>query len=50
MSSPNAIEQAKKEIAEERFRQEVEKEKQRLREYRSVFDRLFPYTIKIERK
>lgn len=37
--------QAQKEIDEERFREEVEKYKEKLKTKRSFWDRLFPYKI-----
>lgn len=43
-------EQAKAEILEEEFRAAVEVEKLRLREKRSVWERIFPYAITIRRK
>lgn len=42
--------QAKKEIAEENFRQAVEAEKARLRQYRPLWVRLFPWQITIKRR
>ena len=44
------IEQAKKEVAQERFRAAVEAEKSRLRLKRSLWDRIFPFTVTIRRK
>jgi len=42
--------QAEKEIEHELFREAVEKEKRRLREYRPFWDRIFPWRIIIVRK
>lgn len=42
--------QAIKEIAEERFRQEVQAEKHRLQQYKPLWDRFFPWIITIRRK
>lgn len=47
---PSPIEQARVEIVAEQFRAAVEAEKQRLRNKRPWWEKLFPYTIKIERK
>lgn len=44
------LEQARAELEAERFRNAVEVEKQRLRNKRPWWTKLFPYTIKIERK
>jgi hypothetical protein len=41
---------ARDEVAAERFRAAVEAEKLRLRSKRSLWDRLFPFTITIRRK
>jgi hypothetical protein len=41
--------QAEKEVREEDFRERVEAEKARLREHRSLWQRLFPYRIIIVR-
>lgn len=38
-------ERARIELAQEQFRARVEQEKVRLRAHRSLWDRLFPYTI-----
>jgi len=46
----DVIEQARKEIAEEDHRKRVDAEKYRLRNKQSLFDKLLPFTIKIERK
>jgi hypothetical protein len=42
--------EAMKELAEEKFRQAVEAEKERLRKYRPMWHRLFPWEIKIKRR
>lgn len=42
--------QAKKEIAEEKFRQAVDAEKERLRQYRPLWNRVFPWVITIKRR
>jgi hypothetical protein len=42
--------QARKEFTEERFRAAVEEEKVRLRTHRSLWDRIFPFTITVRRK
>lgn len=42
--------QAKKEIAEEKFRQAVEAEKARLQQYKPLWVRLFPWRLTIERR
>jgi hypothetical protein len=42
--------QAMKELAEEKFRQAVEAEKERLRKYRPMWYRLFPWEITIKRR
>lgn len=44
------VEQAEQEIREENFRSAVEQHKAYLREYRSLWDRIFPWKITIERK
>lgn len=41
---------AREEVEQERFRAAVEAEKSRLRTHRSLWDRLFPFTITIRRK
>lgn len=41
---------AKEELAEERFRAAVEKEKARLRARRSFWQKVFPYKITITRR
>lgn len=38
-------ETAMSEFKEEKFREAVEAEKQRLRARRSIFDRIFPYSV-----
>lgn len=49
--SPKEIEaQAFKEIAEEKFRQAVDVRKEQLRKHRTLWERLFPWKITIERK
>ena len=42
--------QALLELEEEQFREEVEKYKTKLREHRSIWDKLFPYKILIIKK
>lgn len=42
--------QAKKEIREEKYREAVDLEKQRLREKRTVWERVFPYKISIKKR
>lgn len=42
--------QAQKELAEERFRQAVEVEKDRLRQHKPLWVRLFPWRITIDRR
>lgn len=42
--------QAEKELADERFRKEVEKCKAKLRSRRTLWDKLFPFKIVILRK
>lgn len=42
--------QAKKEIAEEKFRQAVDAEKERLRQHRPFWNRVFPWVIVIKRR
>jgi hypothetical protein len=44
------IAQAQKEYAEELFREAVEKHKTKLRDRRTIWDRLFPWRIIIIRK
>lgn len=44
------VARAREELYQERFRAAVEKEKQRLRTKRSLWDRLFPFYIHIVRK
>lgn len=44
------IDQAKREIEQEEFRAAVENYKKKLRERRSIWDRLFPFKIIIVRK
>lgn len=39
--------QAREELAEELFREAVEEEKKRLRERRTIWERIFPYKIKL---
>lgn len=43
-------EQAQKELEEERYRAAVDKEKERLRNKKSLWDRIFPYKIIILKK
>lgn len=50
MSIEEVTAQAKKEIAEEKFRQAVEAEKTRLRQYRPLWVRVFPWRITIKRR
>lgn len=48
---PNTVrEQAEKEYQEELFRAAVERYKQRLRERKSLWDKIFPWKILIVRK
>lgn len=42
--------QAAKEVADEQFRKAVAEEKARIKSKRSLWDRLFPWTITIRRK
>jgi len=41
---------AKREIAEEEYREAVEREKARIRAYRPWYHRIFPFTITITRR
>ena len=43
-------EQAQRELYEERFRAAVDKEKERLRNKKSIWDRVFPYKIIVIKK
>ena len=47
---PGALEQAKKEIEEEKFREAVEAEKEKLRHKRSFWEVVFPWTITVTKK
>lgn len=50
MSAADIRLQAERELAQERFRAQVEHVKDRLRARRPVWHRLFPFIIKIERR
>lgn len=45
-----AKKQAEQEFQHELFREAVEKHKQKLREYRPIWDRIFPWRILIVKK
>lgn len=44
----SAVIQAEKELKEERFRKDVEKAKERLRLKKSIWQKLFPYKLKLK--
>lgn len=47
---PSPKHEAERQLREEAYREEVEKHKQTLRQKRSIWDRIMPYRIKLERK
>lgn len=49
ISSLSPLDQAKAEIAYDKWRAEVEKEKTRILTYKPWYEKLFPYRINIQR-
>ena len=45
----SAVIQAEKELKEEKFREDVEEAKEKLRSKKSIWQKIFPYKFKIER-
>lgn len=50
MDPKSVLDAARAEVEQENFRIAVDAEKRRLRTQQSWWDKLFPFTIKIERK